>query len=148
LPAIGADLAALAKARAGAVASINAGADAIRALFVTDLRGQEMIYLRKEAEARAFVGLGDALRSAEAYPFILAEVGMTSAAFEVNDISVALNGVWVCRDGASGDDRELVDMTGREVVITINLNAGDQSATIWTNDLTAAYVHENSAYAT
>jgi glutamate N-acetyltransferase/amino-acid N-acetyltransferase len=79
---------------------------------------------------------------------ILAEVGMTSAAFEVNDISVALNGVWVCRDGASGDDRELVDMTGREVVITINLNAGDQSATIWTNDLTAAYVHENSAYAT
>jgi len=79
---------------------------------------------------------------------ILAEVGMTSAAFEVKDISVALNGVWVCRDGASGDDRELVDMTGREVVITINLNAGDQSATIWTNDLTAAYVHENSAYAT
>lgn len=79
---------------------------------------------------------------------ILAEVGMTSAAFEVNHISVALNGVWVCRDGASGDDRELVDMTGREVVITINLNAGDQSATIWTNDLTAAYVHENSAYAT
>jgi glutamate N-acetyltransferase/amino-acid N-acetyltransferase len=79
---------------------------------------------------------------------ILAEVGMTSAAFEVDDISVALNGVWVCRDGASGDDRELVDMTGREVVITINLNAGDQSATIWTNDLTAAYVHENSAYAT
>ena len=79
---------------------------------------------------------------------ILAEVGMTSAAFEVNDISIALNGVWVCRDGASGDDRELVDMTGREVAITINLNAGDQSATIWTNDLTAAYVHENSAYAT
>ena len=79
---------------------------------------------------------------------ILAEVGMTSAAFEVNDISIALNGVWVCRDGASGDDRELVDMTGREVTITINLNAGDQSATIWTNDLTAAYVHENSAYAT
>ena len=79
---------------------------------------------------------------------ILAEVGMTSAAFEVNHISVALNGVWVCRDGASGDDRELVDMTGREVAITINLNAGDQSATIWTNDLTSAYVHENSAYAT
>ena len=79
---------------------------------------------------------------------ILSEVGMTTAAFEPNDISVALNGVWVCRDGAAGDDRELVDMTGREVTITINLNAGKQSATIWTNDLTAAYVHENSAYAT
>jgi glutamate N-acetyltransferase/amino-acid N-acetyltransferase len=38
---------------------------------------------------------------------ILAEVGMTSAAFEVDDISVALNGVWVCRDGASGDAGQL-----------------------------------------
>lgn len=79
---------------------------------------------------------------------ILAEVGMTSAQFEAESIAVALNGVWVCRDGAAGDDRDLVDMSGREVTITINLNAGDHSATIWTNDLTAAYVHENSAYAT
>ena len=37
-------------------------------------------------------------------------------------------------------------MSGREVVITIDLRAGDASATVWTNDLTAAYVHENSAY--
>jgi len=79
---------------------------------------------------------------------ILAEVGMTSAQFEADAISVALNGVWVCRDGAAGDDRELVDMAGREVTITIDLKAGAQAATIWTNDLTAAYVHENSAYAT
>ena len=40
----------------------------------------------------------------------------------------------------------LVDMSGREVVITAALNAGDASATVWTNDLTADYVHENSAY--
>jgi len=79
---------------------------------------------------------------------ILSEVGMTSAQFEADAISVALNGVWVCRNGAAGDDRELVNMADREVVITINLNAGGQAATIWTNDLTAAYVHENSAYAT
>ncbi len=79
---------------------------------------------------------------------ILSEVGMTSARFEADAISVALNGVWVCRDGAAGDDRGLVDMSGREVTITIDLNAGEHAATIWTNDLTAAYVHENSAYAT
>ena len=79
---------------------------------------------------------------------ILAEVGMTSAQFEADAISVALNGVWVCRDGAAGDNRELVDMAGREVTITIDLKAGVRAATIWTNDLTAAYVHENSAYAT
>ena len=64
----------------------------------------------------------------------------------IDGIDVAINGVWVCRGGATGDDRHLVDMSGREVVITIDLGAGDASATVWTNDLTAAYVHENSAY--
>ena len=79
---------------------------------------------------------------------ILAELGMTDARFEPDAVDVAINGVWVCRDGATGEDRTLVDMSGREVVITIDLRAGDASATIWTNDLTAAYVHENSAYST
>jgi glutamate N-acetyltransferase/amino-acid N-acetyltransferase len=37
-------------------------------------------------------------------------------------------------------------MKDREVVITADLNAGDAHATVWTNDLTADYVHENSAY--
>jgi glutamate N-acetyltransferase/amino-acid N-acetyltransferase len=77
---------------------------------------------------------------------ILAELGMTDARFEPDAVDVAINGVWVCRDGATGDDRDLVDMSGRQVVITIDLRAGDASATVWTNDLTAAYVHENSAY--
>ncbi len=79
---------------------------------------------------------------------ILAELGMTSAAFEPDAVDVAINGVWVCRDGATGEDRTLVDMSGREVTITIDLRSGKESATIWTNDLTAAYVHENSAYST
>jgi glutamate N-acetyltransferase/amino-acid N-acetyltransferase len=77
---------------------------------------------------------------------VLAQVGTTSAAFEPDRIDVAINGVWVCRDGAVGEDRDLVDMTGREVTITVDLRAGSAAATIWTNDLTAAYVHENSAY--
>ncbi len=77
---------------------------------------------------------------------ILAELGMTDAAFEPDAVDVAINGVWVCRDGATGEDRDLVDMSGRLVTITIDLRAGDASATIWTNDLTAEYVHENSAY--
>ncbi len=77
---------------------------------------------------------------------ILAELGMTTAAFEPDAVDVAINGVWVCRDGATGDDRDLVDMSDREVTITVDLRAGSASATVWTNDLTAAYVHENSAY--
>jgi glutamate N-acetyltransferase / amino-acid N-acetyltransferase len=79
---------------------------------------------------------------------VLAAVGTTSAAFEPDDLAVAVNGVWVCRDGAAGEDRSLVDLSGRDVVIDVHLGAGDATATIWTNDLTAAYVHENSAYST
>ena len=79
---------------------------------------------------------------------VLAAVGTTDAAFDPQRLAVAMNGVWVCRDGGVGADRDLVDMSGREVHITVDLAAGDASATVWTNDLTAMYVHENSAYAT
>ncbi len=77
---------------------------------------------------------------------VLSAIGTTAAAFEPDRLNVAINGVWVCRDGGVGEDRELVTMKDREVVITADLNAGQESATVWTNDLTAEYVHENSAY--
>jgi glutamate N-acetyltransferase/amino-acid N-acetyltransferase len=79
---------------------------------------------------------------------ILSAVGTTTAQFEPDAIDVAVNGVWVCRDGSVGADRELVDMSGRDVQVTIDLRVGSATATIWTNDLTADYVHENSAYST
>ncbi|MEI7778052.1 MAG: bifunctional glutamate N-acetyltransferase/amino-acid acetyltransferase ArgJ [Actinomycetes bacterium] len=77
---------------------------------------------------------------------VLSAVGTTSAVFEANELGVAINDIWVCRDGMPHASRDLVDMSGREVVITVDLAAGGASATIWTNDLTADYVHENSAY--
>ena len=77
---------------------------------------------------------------------VLSAVGTTDAEFEPDQLSVAINGVWVCRDGGVGEDRDLVDLTGREVKVTVDLAAGDASATVWTNDLTPGYVHENSAY--
>ena len=77
---------------------------------------------------------------------VLAAIGTTTAAFDPNRLDVAINGVWVCKDGSVGEDRDLVDMSGRDVVITADLNAGRAAATVWTNDLTADYVHENSAY--
>lgn len=79
---------------------------------------------------------------------VLAAVGTTTAVFAPERLGVALNGVWVCRDGAAGEDRAKVDLSGRLVTITVDLAAGDAEATVWTNDLTAAYVHENSAYST
>jgi len=79
---------------------------------------------------------------------ILAAVGTTDAVFEPDRLNVAVNGVWVCRQGAAGDDRAKVDLTPKDVTITVDLSAGPQSAVILTTDLTAAYVHENSAYST
>jgi glutamate N-acetyltransferase/amino-acid N-acetyltransferase len=78
---------------------------------------------------------------------VLAALGTTDAAFDPYAIDVSMNGVMVCRAGEPGDDRELVDLTPRACTILIDLKAGDAAATIWTNDLTHDYVHENSAYA-
>jgi glutamate N-acetyltransferase/amino-acid N-acetyltransferase len=77
---------------------------------------------------------------------ILAAVGTTAAVFDPDAIDLAINGVWVCRGGAAGDDRGKVDLTGRKVAVRVDLHAGADEATIWTNDLTTGYVHENSAY--
>jgi glutamate N-acetyltransferase / amino-acid N-acetyltransferase len=77
---------------------------------------------------------------------VLASVGTTSAAFDPADLDVALNGVWVCRKSTPAEDASAIDLKPREVTVTIDLKAGDERATIWTNDLTHAYVHENSAY--
>jgi glutamate N-acetyltransferase/amino-acid N-acetyltransferase len=79
---------------------------------------------------------------------ILAAVGTTQAAFDPLTIDAAINGVWVCRDSGPGDDANAVDLSGPDVRLTIDLHAGDAAATVWTNDLTAAYVHENSVYST
>ncbi|MFH8574981.1 bifunctional glutamate N-acetyltransferase/amino-acid acetyltransferase ArgJ [Streptomyces zaomyceticus] len=77
---------------------------------------------------------------------VLSAIGTTDADFDPDGLDVAINGVWVCRDGAAGEPREKVDMSGRRITITVDLRAGQASAEIWTNDLTAEYVHENSAY--
>ncbi|MDH2427427.1 bifunctional glutamate N-acetyltransferase/amino-acid acetyltransferase ArgJ [Sphaerisporangium sp. TRM90804] len=79
---------------------------------------------------------------------VLSAVGTTDAAFHPDRVNVAINGIWVCRGGAAGDDRAKVDLRPRDVTITIDLSAGPHSATVHTTDLTAEYVHENSAYST
>ncbi|MGY1723644.1 bifunctional glutamate N-acetyltransferase/amino-acid acetyltransferase ArgJ [Blastococcus sp. SYSU DS0533] len=79
---------------------------------------------------------------------VLAAIGTTDAAFEADRVDVTINGVTVCRGGSIGDPREGVDLTGRQITIDVDLGAGSEQATIWTNDLSIAYVHENSAYST
>ena len=77
---------------------------------------------------------------------ILAAIGTTSAAFDPYDIDVSMNSVLISAKGMPAADRSKVDLSGREVVIEIDLHSGEQTATVVTNDLTHAYVEENSAY--
>ena len=79
---------------------------------------------------------------------VLSAVGTTGAVFQPDRLNVAINGIWVCRHGAPGDERAKVDLRPKDVTITVDLSAGPHSAFILTTDLTAAYVHENSAYST
>jgi len=79
---------------------------------------------------------------------ILAAIGTTNAVMNPQEIDVSLNGVLVCKSSAPGEPRENVVMSGEKIDIVIDLKIGTATATILTNDLTAMYVHENSAYAT
>ena len=79
---------------------------------------------------------------------VLAATGTADAKFDELNIDVKLNGIQVCKASAPAEDRNLVRFDDRLVEIEINLNAGNHTATIYTNDLTHDYVHENSAYAT
>ena len=79
---------------------------------------------------------------------VLAAVGTTRAAFDPTALDVRFNGVQVCRAGGPDEDPAAVRFAGRDVHVLVDLHAGGATATIRTNDLTTAYVHENSAYAT
>ena len=77
---------------------------------------------------------------------VLAAIGTTQASFDPYAVDVSFNGVRLCSDGAPDRPREEVDLTPRATDVLIDLKAGEASATIFTNDLTHDYVHENSAY--
>lgn len=79
---------------------------------------------------------------------VLSAIGVTDAVFDADQLDVSFNGVMVCRGGQIGDDRGLVDLSGRQVTVTVDLHAGVDSATILTNDLTYDYVKENAEYST
>lgn len=82
---------------------------------------------------------------------VIAAVGTvpeSTAAFDPTALDVSFNGVQVCRASGVGADRADVDLSAREVRVEVDLHAGTAEATVWTNDLTHDYVHENSAYST
>ncbi len=79
---------------------------------------------------------------------VLSAVGTTAAVFEPDRLDVSFNGVQICRAGGIGEPRELVDLSGREVSVVVDLHAGEEQARVWTTDLTYDYVRENAEYST
>ena len=79
---------------------------------------------------------------------ILAAVGTAEATLNSDFIDVYLNGLQVCRNGAAITSPEKVDLRERSIQIRVDLKMGSDKATIFTNDLSTQYVHENSAYST
>ena len=79
---------------------------------------------------------------------VLAAVGTARVPLNPLDIDVTLNGIEVAKSSAPFADRSQVSFTDRLVTIDIDLKLGKASATVFTNDLSHDYVHENSAYAT
>lgn len=77
---------------------------------------------------------------------ILAAMGTAHADFVVDATDVSINGVRVASGALPDRPRDEVDLSPRETHILIDLKAGSHSASVWTNDLTHDYVHENSAY--
>jgi glutamate N-acetyltransferase/amino-acid N-acetyltransferase len=77
---------------------------------------------------------------------VLAAIGTTAAEFDPYAVDVSMNRVRVCSNGGPDRPREDVDLTPRSMHLLIDLKAGSERATIYTNDLTHDYVHENSAY--
>ena len=79
---------------------------------------------------------------------VLSAVGTAQAQLNPLDIDVALNGIQVAKSSAPFADRNQVSFLDRLVTIDIDLKMGSAQATVFTNDLSHDYVHENSAYAT
>ena len=77
---------------------------------------------------------------------VLAAIGTTTADFDPYSVDVSMNGVRVCHAGRPDRPRSEVDLSPRATHVLVDLHNGTESATIWTNDLTHDYVHENSAY--
>ncbi|WEV63355.1 bifunctional glutamate N-acetyltransferase/amino-acid acetyltransferase ArgJ [Bifidobacterium sp. ESL0732] len=76
----------------------------------------------------------------------LGTVPVDVAAYDSQAVTVDINGVRVCEHGGAGVDRSQVKMNERQVDIDIDLNNGEETATVWTDDLTHEYVHINADY--
>ncbi|MER7859736.1 bifunctional glutamate N-acetyltransferase/amino-acid acetyltransferase ArgJ [Amycolatopsis japonica] len=73
-------------------------------------------------------------------------LGRVPAEIDPEKVSIAINGVTLFAKGTTAADRSEADLSGRDIQIVVDLGLGEGVATIYTTDLSHAYVEENSAY--
>ncbi|WP_037370326.1 bifunctional glutamate N-acetyltransferase/amino-acid acetyltransferase ArgJ [Amycolatopsis orientalis] len=73
-------------------------------------------------------------------------LGRAPARIDPETVSIAINGVTLFARGTTAEDRSAADLSGRAIDIVVDLGVGSGEATIYTTDLSHAYVEENSAY--
>jgi len=82
---------------------------------------------------------------------VLAAAGRAGVRFKSELVELHLGKVRVVRRGAAASYEPAAAgeaIAGPEVAVTLDLNAGEGEATVWTCDLTAGYVKINAAYHT
>jgi glutamate N-acetyltransferase/amino-acid N-acetyltransferase len=81
---------------------------------------------------------------------IVAAIGKSGEKVERDALSVAIGGVVIAKDGERVEEYDeapvAAHMKGREIAIDVHLNLGQGRATIWTCDLTHAYIDINADY--
>ncbi|KFU76446.1 glutamate N-acetyltransferase [Amycolatopsis lurida] len=73
-------------------------------------------------------------------------LGRVPAKIDPEKVAIAINGVTLFAKGTTAADRSEADLSGRDIQIVVDLGLGEGGATIYTTDLSHAYVEENSAY--
>ncbi|WET77139.1 bifunctional glutamate N-acetyltransferase/amino-acid acetyltransferase ArgJ [Amycolatopsis sp. QT-25] len=73
-------------------------------------------------------------------------LGRVPAKIDPEKVAIAINGVTLFANGTPAADRSAADLSGRDIQIVVDLGVGEGGATIYTTDLSHAYVEENSAY--
>ncbi|MBQ62230.1 MAG: bifunctional ornithine acetyltransferase/N-acetylglutamate synthase [Gammaproteobacteria bacterium] len=83
---------------------------------------------------------------------IVMAIGKADADIDVSKLDVYIGDVQLMSKGGKASDYEesmgANAMSGEEISITVDLNAGDFSETVWTSDLSHEYVRINAEYRT
>jgi glutamate N-acetyltransferase/amino-acid N-acetyltransferase len=77
---------------------------------------------------------------------VLSELGASGAFLDPEKVDIAYNEIIVCRDGiaCAHDAASLARvMGGSEIMILCDLRMGHGEASVWTTDLSHAYIDEN-----